>query len=133
MKRFAVVWLLNSRGEVALQLRSHLETDYPLCWDFSAGGNIDGDETPEEAVIRELREEIGVTAPVELEFIARTKNIYPDDLTIYRARYDGRFTPDLKEVDEVQSFPVDEIKRMIKKDPKKFHPDVVFFFERYKI
>ena len=100
-------------------------------WCGDGGRGLEPLSEAEQAMIRELQEEIGVTDYIALEFVANTKDIYPDDLTIYKATYDGEFKTDPAEVEEIKWFPVGEIKRMITQDPAKFHPDVVFFFGRY--
>jgi 16S rRNA (adenine1518-N6/adenine1519-N6)-dimethyltransferase len=55
------VFVFNRRGELFLQQRSHLKDVAPLRWDSSAAGHLDSGETYAEAVIREVREELGVT------------------------------------------------------------------------
>ena len=48
----------NSRGEVLLQLRDNKsEIPYPNCWG-TFGGQIEDGEEPEEALLREIREEL---------------------------------------------------------------------------
>lgn len=53
-------------GRVLIGQRS----DYPECWQWPQGG-LDGDESPEEAVRREIREETGITAET-YRIVART-------------------------------------------------------------
>lgn len=52
------VVLFNAEGKVWLGKR--YGADEPWCWQFPQGGMDEG-ETPEEAVLRELHEETGVT------------------------------------------------------------------------
>lgn len=56
----AHVWIYTSKGEVILQKRSQRAITYPGLWDISAAGHVDSGETPEEAAVREVEEEIGI-------------------------------------------------------------------------
>lgn len=52
--------LLVTGGQVLLAHRHPLRRHYPDCWD-GVGGHIEAGELPEEALVRECIEEIGVT------------------------------------------------------------------------
>ena len=58
--RVCDVWLVNQRGEVLIQRRSLDKPNWPGAWCESAGGAIRSGETPEEGMLRETMEEIGV-------------------------------------------------------------------------
>ena len=58
--RVCDVWLVNARGEVLIQRRSLDKPNWPGAWCESAGGAIRSGETPEEGMLRETAEEIGV-------------------------------------------------------------------------
>jgi len=61
------IWVVNSRGEVLLQKRAKNKRQYADVWHVSAAGHIVAQETPEEAAIKEVREELGVSIrPEEL-------------------------------------------------------------------
>ena len=66
--------VFNSKGEIYLQRRPDWKDIQPGKWDTAVGGHIDYGETPEEALRREVREELGITDFVA-ERIAR-KNWY---------------------------------------------------------
>lgn len=53
--------LFNSRGELYLQRRPDWKDIQPGKWDTAVGGHIDYGESVEEALRREVREEIGLT------------------------------------------------------------------------
>lgn len=51
----------NSQGEVFLQHRPSWKTIQPNRWDTAVGGHVDFGETIEASLLREVREEIGLT------------------------------------------------------------------------
>lgn len=61
----AHVWLYNAKGEILLQQRSSKKLICPLLWDVSVAGHVDSGETPEEAAIREAKEEIGIHLQID--------------------------------------------------------------------
>lgn len=60
LHRAVHIFVINPRGRVYLQLRSHLKDVSPLKWDSSAAGHLDAGEGYESAAVRELEEEIGI-------------------------------------------------------------------------
>lgn len=57
-----VIAYLPKTGEVLLQQRSLKKDSCPGMWDTSASGHVDAHEKTNHAVLRELREEIGLNA-----------------------------------------------------------------------
>lgn len=53
--------IINNDGELYLQKRSVNKDIQPGKWDTAVGGHIDYGETVEEALAREVREELGIT------------------------------------------------------------------------
>ena len=53
--------VFNEQGDVYLQKRPEWKDIQPGKWDTAVGGHIDYGETPEEALHREVREELGIT------------------------------------------------------------------------
>ena len=60
--------VFNSAGEIYLQRRPEWKDIQPGKWDTAVGGHIDYGETPDEALRREVREELGITSFVP-EFV----------------------------------------------------------------
>jgi 16S rRNA (adenine1518-N6/adenine1519-N6)-dimethyltransferase len=54
------IFVINPRGDIYLQRRSHLKDVAPLKWDSSAAGHLDVGEPYEVAALRELHEELGI-------------------------------------------------------------------------
>lgn len=55
------LWLYTDEGNILISQRSANKTICPLMWDVSVAGHIDAGETPEQGIIRETKEEIGLT------------------------------------------------------------------------
>lgn len=60
LHRAVHVFVINARGEIYLQKRSHLKDVSPMKWDSSAAGHLDVGESYAACAIRETREEIGI-------------------------------------------------------------------------
>jgi 8-oxo-dGTP diphosphatase len=63
MKKIAAIILENDRGEFLLALRDNKSwIPFPNHWDL-IGGHVEEGETPEEALVREVREELDIDIP----------------------------------------------------------------------
>ena len=68
--------LVDGAGRVLLGLRGYARTYYPGVWDMF-GGHVEAGESPEQALVRELQEEIGVRA-VAFELVATVDEPRPE-------------------------------------------------------
>lgn len=102
--------VMNRAGQVLLQLRSRGKDSHPGWWDISVGGHVDVDEDYDQAVTRELREELGIAAP--LACIAR-REAAPDSgwefVRIYECTHDGEIPFHRGEIDAVRWVDVAEL------------------------
>ncbi|MCC6547105.1 NUDIX domain-containing protein [Candidatus Sumerlaeota bacterium] len=93
----------NRAGQVLLQLRSHRKDSHPGWWDISVGGHVDVDEDYDAAAVRELREELGIVAPMTC--VAR-RGAGPESgwefVRIYECTHDGEVPFHRGEIDAVR-------------------------------
>lgn len=91
LHRAVHIFVVNKRGQIYLQQRSHLKDVSPLKWDSSAAGHLDAGESYAVAAVRELGEEIGI----EVESTALVAEIPAGDNTDHEfvqlrvAQHDG--------------------------------------------
>lgn len=107
--------VFNSRGEVYLQKRPAWKDIQPDKWDTSVGGHIDYGETPEQALVREVREELGITAftPERVGLYVFESRRERELVYIHRTTYDGPITPSAEELDGGRFWSIDEIRAAI--------------------
>ena len=91
MKQIAQVLLFDRHNRLLIYLRDNKpEIPFPNHWDFF-GGHVEVGETPEQALVREVMEELGVNLP-GWDFFRRYEclsgDAYPNTKYIYRARID---------------------------------------------
>jgi isopentenyldiphosphate isomerase len=69
------IWFYTPTGKVLLQKRGLEKDTFPGLWDVSVAGHVQAGETPMEAAIREVKEEIGLEiTPAALDFLGRFKS-----------------------------------------------------------
>jgi isopentenyldiphosphate isomerase len=111
--RVVHVLVFNSKGELFLQKRSIHKDVAPGKWDTSVGGHVNPGERLDEALRREMREELGITG-CEPRFLYTYihSNPYETELVYtYSCIYDGDISFNKDEIDEVRTWDIDEIRR----------------------
>lgn len=115
--RVVHVLVFNKRGELFLQKRSMNKDVASGKWDTSVGGHVNSGETLNEAVKREMKEELGITV-CGLKFLYSYihSNPYETELVYtYSCIYDGEIRFHQDEIDKVRLWNIDEIKKNIGK------------------
>lgn len=103
---------LNDRNEVLLLLRDDIQTiPYPNMWDLP-GGQVEADETPEQTIKREMKEELGIVDVGDIIFYkSYSNNNLIDNVFWKKANMDVNSIT-LKEGQKLKYFSIDEIRKM---------------------
>jgi isopentenyl-diphosphate delta-isomerase len=59
------VWFYQNSGHIVLAQRSATKLIYPLLWDVSVAGHVDAGEGIEDAAVREVNEELGISITLD--------------------------------------------------------------------
>ena len=102
----------NSKGELYLQKRPEWKDIQPGKWDTAVGGHIDLGECVDDALKREVREELGIIG-FNPEFIGRY--VFESDrekelVNSYKTVYDGEIKPS-EELDGGKFWSIEEIRQ----------------------
>jgi isopentenyl-diphosphate Delta-isomerase len=121
LHRAVHVFVFNSRGQLLLQRRSATKDESPLKLTSSTSGHLGAGESYETAAIREMREEIGLTGPLEfLTKIPASPETANEHTVLYRMISDDEPIPDPAEILRMEVVTLPEAKRMLAEDPDDF-------------
>lgn len=93
--------LFNSKGELYLQRRPAWKDIQPGKWDTSCGGHVNYGETHEQALLREVREELGVESfmPTLLGHYVFQSSRERELVYVNSTTYNGAVNPSTDELD----------------------------------
>ena len=109
--------VFNSQGDIYLQKRPDWKDIQPGRWDPAVGGHIAYGETPEEALRREVREELGIT-DFRPEFV--DKYVFESQrerelVYVHRKVYEGAIQPSTEELDGGRFWTNEEVREAMGK------------------
>src|SRR5574344_286401 len=109
--------VFNSQGELYLQRRPSWKDIQPGKWDTAVGGHVDLGENVEQALRREVREELGITdfRPVALNHYGFESAREKELVYVHKTIYDGPVRPS-EELNGGRFWNIDEIERNMDKD-----------------
>ena len=110
--------VFNAQGDVYLQKRPEWKLIQPGKWDTAVGGHLDYGETPDEALSREVSEELGIT-DFEPQFIGKyvfESRIERELIYVYRTTYDGEIRPSKEELDGGRFWTMQQIREAMGKN-----------------
>lgn len=107
--------VFNDRGDLYLQKRPEWKDIQPGKWDTAVGGHVDYGETIDEALRREVCEELGIT-----DFVAEPLGMYVFDskcerelVYVHKTVYCGAVRPSETELDGGRFWTLQEIREAI--------------------
>lgn len=103
--------VFNSKGELYLQRRPEWKDIQPGKWDTAVGGHVDLGECVEEALRREVKEELGITdfTPERLTQYVFESDREKELVFVHKTTYDGPVNPS-EELDGGRFWSVDDIR-----------------------
>lgn len=108
--------VFNDKGEMLIQQRQKDKEGWPGYWDITVGGSALAGETSQEAVMRELKEELGLAldlAGVRPHFSITFDNGFDDTFLVLQAVDVTKLVLQTEEVQAVRWASRDEILAMI--------------------
>ena len=133
MKLHPVVHLhvFNSRGELYLQQRPQWKDIQPGKWDTATGGHVALGENVEDALKREVREELGIEdfQPESLGHYVFESKKERELVYVHKTIFDGTVSPNPDELDGGRFWALDEIRQNIGKGV--FTPNFESEFQRF--
>lgn len=109
--------LFNSAGDLYLQKRPQWKDIQPGKWDTAVGGHVDLGESVEQALLREVGEELGVTdfTPERVTSYVFESAREKELVFVHRTVYDGEVIPSA-ETDGGRFWKMDEIREQMGQD-----------------
>jgi isopentenyl-diphosphate delta-isomerase type 1 len=128
------VLVFDSRGRIFLQKRSRTKDTFPGAWDSSASGHLGSGEDYAAAAARELREELGWSAPVPprlLFKIAAGAETGQEFVRAYRCESEGPFTLHPEEIERGEWFTPEEVNHWLSQSPRDFAPSFALIWKKW--
>ena len=129
--RASNVFLFRPDGKLVVQRRHESKDVCPGLWDLSVAEHLEPRENFLAGAIRGINEELGIKG-VRLE---RASNLIRATLDIaelgikdyefqvsFRGEFDGEFSPNLSEVDEIRFLGLGELHAEMRRAPERFTP-----------
>ena len=132
LHRAVHILIFNEAGEVYLQQRSRWKDRHPLKWDSSAAGHVAARESYDETARRELKEELGVSIPLQkilkLPGAQRTDHEF---IWLYRGVVSGDLFPNKCEIERGRFLPPAVVDGWTLARPEDFAPGFLECWKAY--
>lgn len=125
--RVSALWIMNSKKEILLAQRSFKKEKNPGVWGPAVGGTVSENESYEENMIREAKEEINLE---NFKFFKGEKPLLTfDDYSFFCQFFYAILDKDIiefkiqeDELEKLRWFSIDALEKEIKRNPENFVP-----------
>ncbi len=127
--------VFNDKGEIFLQHRAPHRDNNPDLWDSSVAGHLQTGESYDEAMVREIEEEIGVileSVPDRLFKLQASAITDYEFCWIYRLVHNGPFEIDVHEAVEGRWFRPADLDRWIETNPQELTSAFRLIWQKFK-
>ena len=138
LHRAFTVFIFNSRNELLIQKRSKNKFLWPLIWEASCSSHPLPGENYIAAAKKRLKKELGFACKLKLsgrfQYQANYKNVGAENevCAFLIGKYTGKIKPNPKEVAECKWVKLEELKRNLKKNSKKYAPWLKIALKHYE-
>ncbi|MGV3663211.1 MAG: 16S rRNA (adenine(1518)-N(6)/adenine(1519)-N(6))-dimethyltransferase RsmA [Prosthecobacter sp.] len=134
LHRAVHIFVVNKRGQIYLQQRSHLKDVSPMKWDSSAAGHLDAGESYAVAAVRELAEEVGleVESTALVAEIPAGENTDHEFVQLRVAQHDGPIKCLPEEIATGAWFKPEDISAWVEARPQDFAKGFVTCWKAWK-
>lgn len=139
------VLVFGPSGSLYLQRRHASKQTYPRHWDSAVAGHVEEsdyvggpddrlDEVYRDVALRELREELGVQAPLEpVGHFAPAAGVHYEQARVFKARHPGPFTLQADELEEARWFTPEELDALFADRSEPVTGMLVFLVEHLRL
>lgn len=127
--RVAALWLTNAKGEILMAQRALTKKHDPGVWGPAVAGTVEADETYESNIVKEIREEIGLSVQTAELAVGPHIRIHKPQggyfaqyFLLSREVQAEEFAIKLDEVAQVRWFTKVELRALFAEHPEQFTP-----------
>jgi len=132
MHRAVHIFVFNSTGDIYVQRRSASKDRHPLKLDSSAAGHVDPGETYEQTAVRELQEELGITAEIkQVLWVAACEQTDNEHVMLFKVETDVEPTPNPEEVQWGGYMSPEKLSVLMKENPDDFVPAFILLWNEF--
>jgi isopentenyl-diphosphate delta-isomerase len=117
LHRSGIIFLANGNGKILVQWRSEKKKTFPGCYECSVSFHVIFGESYEEAARRELKEEIGISAP--LRYAGKFAYLAPPEhemVAVFTSHSDDEVKIDKEEMDSARFYSRNEVEKIAKSE-----------------
>lgn len=120
IRRISRVFIFDEKGRMLIQFRSKNVHGHPLTWDQAVGGHVDYGESYAEAAVREMKEELGIRAPITEILTSYQQSDQFEGIFRATINSDTPINFDSHEVEKVEWVKIEDFERDIIVNPQNY-------------